>query len=145
MNCIWFKVTSRLPIIKTKRMKILTLLFICISSATYGQEKDFEKYAIALSEITTKNQWFPMKKVWSSMKTPIFMGGNYSEKERWNIFRKITQYDSYTMRKNPDVETSITFHRFLGRCSQNGALWLVVHNFATTHNYAHNMHYALCI
>ncbi len=36
-----------------KIFKIITLLFICITTSSYGQEEDFEKYAIALSEITT--------------------------------------------------------------------------------------------
>tara|TARA_B110000977_G_C10921065_1_gene433116 strand:+ start:72 stop:422 length:351 start_codon:yes stop_codon:yes gene_type:complete len=45
-----------LAIIKTKPMRILkivTLLFICITFSIYGQEEDFEKYATALSKITT--------------------------------------------------------------------------------------------
>ena len=42
-----------MSIIKTKRMKILTILFICIASSTFGQGENFEKYAVALSEITT--------------------------------------------------------------------------------------------
>ena len=34
-------------------MKILTILFICIASSTFGQGENFEKYAVALSEMTT--------------------------------------------------------------------------------------------